>query len=72
MSETAPPTAVMVFILIAIVVIAGAVVTIVNPKELPFHSYIQDVVIMASALGGALGIGLGLAGRSKDDDKGGE
>jgi hypothetical protein len=44
-------------VLIAIVVIAGAVVTIVKPHTLPFEDYVADVTVLA----GALGIGGGLA-----------
>ena len=44
-----------------IVVIAGAVVTIVNPDRLPFSEYIQDVSIVAGALGVGSGIGRGLS-----------
>jgi hypothetical protein len=38
-------------ILAIVVVVAGAVVTIANPSDYPFKDYVQDVVILASALG---------------------
>jgi hypothetical protein len=60
---------VLLFIMAAVVVIAGAVVTIANPDRLPFHDYVQEVAILAGALGLGTGIGRGLiAGKDRDVD----
>jgi hypothetical protein len=45
-------------LLVTIVVIAGAIVLIVNPDDLKFGTYITDLTIMASAIGAAIGAAL--------------
>jgi hypothetical protein len=52
-----PDLNILTYVLAAVVVIAGAVVTILHQSELPFHDYVQDIAIVA----GALGIGAGIA-----------
>lgn len=54
-----------------VVVIAGAVVTIIRPDTLPFDKYVQDVALLTAALGLGAGIGRGVqaagnAGTSTD------
>ena len=46
---------VLVGLLVAIVVVAGAVVTILHQGELPFHDYVTDLTILASAIAAAVG-----------------
>ena len=41
--------------LIAIVVLAGAVVTIIHPRALPFHDYATDLSILGAAVIAAIG-----------------
>jgi hypothetical protein len=43
-------------LLVAIVVVAGAIVLIVNPDDLKFGTYITDLTVMASAIGAAIGV----------------
>ncbi len=57
----APGASALVLLLAAIVVIAGAVVTIANPSDFPFRDYVEDVTILAGALGISTGIGAGIA-----------
>lgn len=56
-----------------IVAISGAVVTIIDPRTLPFHDYAEDVVQLAAALGltAAIGAGAGhlAARRNNGEDK---
>lgn len=47
--------AVMAFALIAIVVVAGAIVTVANPRDEPFHDYVNDLSVLGTALIAALG-----------------
>jgi uncharacterized membrane protein YbhN (UPF0104 family) len=43
-----------VFVLILVVVIAGAVVLIINPSNLSFHDYLSDISLLTVGLIGAL------------------
>jgi hypothetical protein len=57
-------------VLVGIVVLAGAVVTIVSPSSLSFHDYVTDLTILASALAGALGVAfLKLKGQADEPAK---
>jgi hypothetical protein len=55
----APVVTIALLVLATIVVVAGAVVTIVQPGTLSFHQYVQDVALLAAALGLGAGIGRG-------------
>jgi hypothetical protein len=55
----APVVTIALLVLATIVVVAGAVVTIVQPGTLSFHQYVQDVAVLAAALGLGAGIGRG-------------
>lgn len=62
------PMTVLVFIVVVIIVLAGAVVTIVNPDQLTFELYLKYLV---GAAGGAglLGIGRGIRKQGLPEDK---
>lgn len=47
-------------LIVAVIAIAGAVVTITNPDTLPFREYVESVMIGA----GLLAVGRGLADRA--------
>lgn len=66
----APVVTYMLLVLALIVVIAGAVVTIVRPSSLTFHDYVLDVTILVAALGLGAGIGRGAiaAAKTQNDD----
>lgn len=55
----APLVTILLLVLAVIVVIAGAVVCIVQPSTLSFSQYVQDVAILTAALGLGAGIGRG-------------
>lgn len=66
-----PVVTYMLLVLALVVVIAGAVVTIVRPSSLTFHDYVLDVTILVAALGLGAGIGRGAIAAAKtqpDDD----
>lgn len=58
--NAAPVVTYMLCALAVIVVVAGAVVTIVRPSTLEFHQYVQDVALLTAALGLGAGIGRGV------------
>jgi hypothetical protein len=60
LSSDKPVFSALVVLIVAVVTIAGAVITITHPDTLPFHEYIQNVSIMAGALGLGAGIGRGI------------
>lgn len=47
-------------LLVAIVVIAGAVVTISNKHDLSFGQYVEDLTILGGAIAVAVGAAVGL------------
>lgn len=61
----APVVTYMLLALALVVVIAGAVVTIVRPASLTFHDYVLDVTILVAALGLGAGIGRGAIAAAK-------
>jgi hypothetical protein len=61
----APVITYMLLGLAVIVVIAGAVVTIIRPASLTFHDYVLDVTILVAALGLGAGIGRGAIAAAK-------
>jgi hypothetical protein len=67
--RNAPGASALVLLLAAIVVIAGAIVTIANPSDFPFRDYVEDVTILAGALGISTGIGAGIAALTNGRDK---
>jgi hypothetical protein len=46
-------------VLVVIVALSGAVVTIVDPRTLPFRMYVEDIIQLAAALGLTAAIGAG-------------
>jgi Trk-type K+ transport system membrane component len=67
--ERTPGASALVLLLAAIVVIAGAIVTVANPQHFPFRDYVEDVTILAGALGVSTGIGAGIAALSNGKNK---
>jgi hypothetical protein len=68
--EDKPVVTLLVCALALIVVIAGAVVTIIRPGSLPFHDYVLDVTIVLAALGLGAGIGRGAIAAAKHETSG--
>jgi hypothetical protein len=63
--DDAPVVTFLLLALALVVVIAGAVVTIIRPASLSFHDYVLDVTILVSALGLGAGIGRGAIAAAK-------
>lgn len=63
--DDAPVVTYLLLVLALVVVIAGAVVTIVRPASLTFHDYVLDVTILVAALGLGAGIGRGAIAAAK-------
>lgn len=63
--DDAPVVTYLLLALALVVVLAGAVVTIVRPASLTFHDYVLDVTILVSALGLGAGIGRGAIAAAK-------
>ena len=63
--DNQPVVTILVCVLALIVVIAGAIVTIIRPGSLPFHDYVLDVTIVLAALGLGAGIGRGAIAAAK-------
>jgi hypothetical protein len=62
--DGAPVVTYLLLVLALVVVLAGAVVTIVRPASLTFHD-VLDVTILVSALGLGAGIGRGAIAAAK-------
>lgn len=74
LGEQPPVATILVGVAVLIVVIAGALVTIINPDSLSFDQYL-DALSKAAIGAGALGIGRGILGAGKasagdDPDRG--
>jgi hypothetical protein len=63
--DNQPVVTLLVCALALIVVVAGAIVTIIRPGSLPFHDYVLDVTIVLAALGLGAGIGRGAIAAAK-------
>jgi hypothetical protein len=63
--ETAPIATIIVGVIVVIVVLSGAIVTIVNPDALSFQQYL-DALVKAAIGAGALGIGRGILGAARE------
>ena len=63
--DDAPVVTYLLLVLALVVVLAGAVVTIVRPASLTFHDYVLDVTILVAALGLGAGIGRGALAAAK-------
>lgn len=69
MSKETPPIAtIIVGVIVVIVVLSGAIVTIVNPDALSFPQYL-DALVKAAIGAGALGIGRGILGAAREGRK---
>ena len=60
LSSDKPVVTIMTLVIVTLAVVVGGVVTITNPQSLSFHQYIQDITVMAGAIGLGNGIGRGI------------